>query len=107
MFAAQSELLDRIRSVPQVVSAATTTKVPLDRSSWTMGFVLPASDDVDSFFSQTRGKREATPGRRAMLGHDPQDTIARRGTWSPGGALHHHREGRTPTWRSGRSWPSS
>src|SRR2546428_3600847 len=42
IFAAQSELLDRIRSVPQVVSAATTTKVPLDSSSWTMGLVLPA-----------------------------------------------------------------
>jgi predicted permease len=36
----QRELLDEIRSIPQVQSAAMSTHVPLDGSSWTLGFYL-------------------------------------------------------------------
>jgi predicted permease len=38
----QRELLDEIRSIPQVESAAMATHVPLDGSSWTLGFNLDA-----------------------------------------------------------------
>ena len=41
--AAESELLERIRSVPQVDAAAITTQFPLNGSSWTQGIELPAS----------------------------------------------------------------
>jgi predicted permease len=73
VFAAQSELLDRIRSVPEVVSAATTTKVPLDRSSWTMDFVLPASDDLkrhSSKFTFVSSQYFTTVGMRIVTGRD-------------------------------------
>jgi predicted permease len=73
VFAAQSELLDRIRSVSQVVSAATTTKVPLDSSSWTMGFVLPASDDLkrhSSKFTFVSSRYFTTVGMRIVTGRD-------------------------------------
>ena len=40
--ALQRELLDEIQSIPQVESAAMTTHVPLDGSSWTLGFNLDA-----------------------------------------------------------------
>ena len=43
VLAAQSELLQRIRSVPQVDAAAITTQFPLNGSSWTQGIELPAS----------------------------------------------------------------
>jgi predicted permease len=36
----QRRLLDEIRSIPQVQSAAMSTHVPLDGSSWTLGFYL-------------------------------------------------------------------
>ncbi|MGI8745279.1 MAG: ADOP family duplicated permease [Bryobacteraceae bacterium] len=36
----QRGLLDEIRSIPQVQSAAMSTHVPLDGSSWTLGFYL-------------------------------------------------------------------
>jgi predicted permease len=73
IFAAQSELLDRIRSVPQVVSAATTTKVPLDGSSWTLGFVLPASNDLkrhSSKFTFVSPQYFTTVGMRLVTGRD-------------------------------------
>src|SRR5919198_55139 len=73
VLAAQSELLDRIRSVPEVVSAATTTKVPLDRSSWTMDFVLPASDDLkrhSSKFTFVSPQYFTTVGMRIVTGRD-------------------------------------
>src|SRR5207253_1204675 len=73
IFAAQSELLDRIRSVPQVVSAAATTKVPLDRSSWTMDFVLPASADLkrhSSKFTFVSPQYFMTVGMRIVTGRD-------------------------------------
>jgi len=38
----QRELLDEIQSIPQVESAAMATHVPLDGSSWTLGFNLDA-----------------------------------------------------------------
>jgi predicted permease len=38
----QRELLDDIQSIPQVESAAMATHVPLDGSSWTLGFNLDA-----------------------------------------------------------------
>jgi predicted permease len=36
----QRRLLDKIRSIPQVQSAAMSTHIPLDGSSWTLGFRL-------------------------------------------------------------------
>src|SRR5262249_48354470 len=71
--AAQRELLDRIRSVPQVVSAATTTKVPLDSSSWTMGFVLTGSTDLkrhSSKFTFVSPQYFTTVGMRIVTGRD-------------------------------------
>ncbi|HWF84462.1 MAG TPA: ABC transporter permease, partial [Vicinamibacterales bacterium] len=48
----EHELLERIRAVPQVASAAATTKLPLDSSSWTQGFVLPASSGLERHSSK-------------------------------------------------------
>src|SRR5215475_7038006 len=39
----QANLLEQIRSVPQVESAATTTVTPLDGSSWSQGVRIPGS----------------------------------------------------------------
>jgi putative ABC transport system permease protein len=43
VLAAHRELAERIRSVRGVEEVAATTKFPLDGSSWTLAFVLPAS----------------------------------------------------------------
>jgi predicted permease len=42
----KSELLERIRSIPQVRAAAITSHVPLSGSSWTMGVRVTASKEV-------------------------------------------------------------
>jgi predicted permease len=45
----QDELLKEIRAVPQVESAAMSTHVPLDGSSWTLGFDLDAARGWSKF----------------------------------------------------------
>ncbi len=42
-------LLEQVRSLPQVQSAATSTHVPLDGSSWTLGFDLPGLEGSSKF----------------------------------------------------------
>jgi predicted permease len=42
----KNELLDRVRSIPQVASAATTSNIPLSGSSWTMGVRVPDASGV-------------------------------------------------------------
>ena len=83
VLAAQSELLDRIRAVPQVLSAATTTKFPLDASSWTMGFLLPGSEDLtrhSSKFTYVAPLYFFTVGMQILAGRDfnGSDTAASR-----------------------------
>ncbi|MGH9584895.1 MAG: ABC transporter permease, partial [Bryobacteraceae bacterium] len=45
----QRELLNQIRAIPQVQSAAMSTHVPLDGSSWTLGFYLNAVHGSSKF----------------------------------------------------------
>ncbi len=45
----QSDLLNQIRAIPQVESAAMSTHVPLDGSSWTLGFNLDDVSDSSKF----------------------------------------------------------
>ncbi|MGC2656657.1 MAG: FtsX-like permease family protein, partial [Bryobacteraceae bacterium] len=44
-----TQMLEQIRSIPQIQSAAMTTHVPLDGSSWTLGFDLSAVHDSSKF----------------------------------------------------------
>src|SRR5438128_294792 len=44
--AVKKELMERIRSVPQVQSAAITSHIPLNGSSWTMGVHVTGSKEV-------------------------------------------------------------
>lgn len=45
----QREILDQIRTIPQVESAAMSTHVPLDGSSWTLAFHLDTVRDSSKF----------------------------------------------------------
>jgi len=77
ILAAQSELLDRIRSVPQVNSAATTTQFPLNGSSWTQGVELPASNAPEprsSKFTYVSSRYFDTVGMRILAGRDVDDS---------------------------------
>jgi predicted permease len=70
---AELELLERIRRVPEVASAATTTKIPLDTSSWTMSFVLPdggATVRRSSKFTYVSPQYFSTVGMRLVSGRD-------------------------------------
>ena len=62
--AVRTRLLDRVRAVPQIQHAATSTIIPLSGMSWTHGIVVPSSDGkrgaskftwVSSGYSQTIG----------------------------------------------------
>jgi predicted permease len=71
--AVQSELLERIRSIPRVDSAATTTHFPLNGSSWTQGIELPASSAPDkgsSKFTYVSAQYFSTIGMRILAGRD-------------------------------------
>jgi predicted permease len=71
--AAESELLERIRSVPQVDSAATTTHFPLNGGSWTQGIELPASSVPErrsSKFTYVSSQYFNTIGMRLLAGRD-------------------------------------
>jgi predicted permease len=73
VLAAQSELLERIRSVPHVDSAAITTQFPLNGSSWTQGIELPASNAPErrsSKFTYVSPKYFSTIGMRLLAGRD-------------------------------------
>jgi len=73
MVAAQSELLERIRSVPQVDAAAITTQFPLNGSSWTQGIELPASSTPErrsSKFTYVSPQYFNTIGMRVRAGRD-------------------------------------
>jgi putative ABC transport system permease protein len=75
-FAAQQELLERVRRVPLVEAAATTTKVPLDSSSWTMAFFLPATNESQrrsSKFTYVSPQYFSTVGMRLLAGRDFTD----------------------------------
>ena len=49
------DLLQQIRSIPQVQSAATSTHVPLDRSSWTLGIHVNNLETSSKFIWVTPG----------------------------------------------------
>jgi predicted permease len=73
VLAGESELLARVRSIPQVTGAAATTKLPLDSSSWTMAFVGGASDGVErhsSKFTYVSPQYFGTVGMRFLAGRD-------------------------------------
>jgi len=73
VLAAQSELLERIRSVPQVDAAAITTQFPLNGSSWTQGIELPASSTPErrsSKFTYVSPQYFNTVGMRLRAGRD-------------------------------------
>jgi predicted permease len=73
VLAAQSELLERIRAVPQVDSAAITTQFPLNGSSWTQGVELPASNAPErrsSKFTYVSSRYFNTIGMRILAGGD-------------------------------------
>jgi predicted permease len=77
MLAAQSELLDRIRSVPHVDSAAITTQFPLNGSSWTQSVELPASiapERRSSKFTYVSPRYFNTVGMRVLAGRDFDET---------------------------------
>jgi predicted permease len=75
-YASQQAILERIRAVPQVDAAATTTKIPLDSSSWTMAFFLPdtdASQRRSSKFTYVSPQYFSTVGMRLLAGRDFTD----------------------------------
>jgi predicted permease len=83
VLAGENELLGRIRSLPQVSAAAATTKLPLDTSSWTLAFALPASggtERLSSKFTYVSPQYFATVGMRLLAGRDfdPGDTARTR-----------------------------
>jgi hypothetical protein len=84
VLAAQNELLERIRALPQVASAATATKFPLDSSSWTMTFTVPASTGAQrrsSKFTYVSPHYFDTVGMHLLAGRDfgDADNAAARG----------------------------
>jgi predicted permease len=67
-------VMEQLRNLPQVKSAGTSTHVPLDGSSWTLGFHLP-SEKGDSKFTWVSPGYFETMGKpliagRAFNGHD-------------------------------------
>ena len=73
VLAAQSELLERIRAVPEVDAAAITTQFPLNGSSWTQGIELPASSTPErrsSKFTYVSPQYFNTLGMRLRAGRD-------------------------------------
>jgi predicted permease len=77
VLAAQSELLEHIRSVPHVDSAAITTQFPLNGSSWTQGVELPASNAPErrsSKFTYVSPRYFNAVGMRILAGRDFDET---------------------------------
>lgn len=77
VLAAQSELLERIQSVPHVDSAAITTQFPLNGSSWTQGVTLPNSNAPErrsSQFTYVSPRYFNTVGMRILAGRDFDET---------------------------------
>jgi predicted permease len=73
VLAAESELLERIRSAPRVDAAAITTQFPLNGSSWTQGIELPASRSPErrsSKFTYVSPQYFNTVGMRLRAGRD-------------------------------------
>jgi len=75
-YAAQQELLARVRRVPLVEAAAATTKIPLDSSSWTMAFFTPDADASlrrSAKFTYVSPQYFSTVGMRLLAGRDFSD----------------------------------
>ena len=66
------DLLEQIRSIPQVESAATSTHVPLDGSSWTLGIHIKDLDAWSKFTWVSPGYFE-TMGIPLLAGRDVTD----------------------------------
>ena len=74
--AVQNPMLERIRHEPNIAGAATTSKIPLDSSSWTMAFLLPddgASQRRSSKFTYVSPRYFFTVGMRLVGGRDFDD----------------------------------
>jgi predicted permease len=75
--ALQADVLERIRSVPQVTSAATTTQFPLNGSSWTQGVLVAGAQGLQkrsSKFTYVSPKYFDTMGMRLLAGRDFTNT---------------------------------
>jgi predicted permease len=49
------DLMEQLRALPQIESAGTSTHIPLDGSSWTLGFHLAATEGASKFTWVSRG----------------------------------------------------
>jgi predicted permease len=65
-------LMTQLRALPQVESAGTTTHVPLDGSSWTLGFELSSQKEASKFTWVSPGYFE-TLGKPILQGRNLND----------------------------------